>query len=154
MKYMEIKSKLDKSQFNEVRMLYADFFRSINFNNDYNERMINVFSFKKAKDCFSFKRFSKYFFIEENGKLIGFINGKILLDKTGLISHVYVKDSINNKHVLYCLIKKLSKWFRQNGVSIVEFEISKANENFENVERNNWKKIQEFDDAIVYQRKL
>ena len=59
---MQIVTKLDKSQFNEVKELYADFFRSINFNNEYSSKLINVFAHKKAKDIFSLHMNSKYFF--------------------------------------------------------------------------------------------
>lgn len=150
---MEITSKLNKSQFNEVRILYADFFRSINFNNIYTDSMINSFSYRKAKNVFDYARSCKYFFAIEDNEIIGFIHGK-KDSNVGLISHVYVKEEYRGKSVLANLYRNLVLWFKNNKISIIEIEVSKYNDIFENIERNNWQKVRDFDDAGVFSRKI
>lgn len=150
---MEITSNLNKSQFNEVRMLYADFFRSINFNNIYNESMINSFSYRKAKNVFEHGKLSQYFFAIEDGEIIGFIHGK-KVSSIGLISHIYVKEEYRGKTVLANLYRNLVLWFKNNKISVIEIEVSKYNDIFENIERNNWQKVRDFDDASVFSRKI
>ena len=150
---MEITSNLNKSQFNEVRKLYADFFRSINFNNIYNESMINSFSYRKAKNVFEHGKLSQYFFAIEDGEIIGFIHGK-KVSSIGLISHVYVKEEYRKKSVLANLYRNLILWFKDNKISTIEIEVSKDNAIFETIERNNWQMVRDFDDASVFVRKL
>lgn len=153
MKYTQIVTKLDKSQFNEVKELYADFFRSINFNNEYSSKLINVFAHKKTKDIFSFQLYSKYYFAIHNDEIIGFIHGKIE-DGIGLISHAYVKEEYRKKIVFGSLFKSIIKWFKECGVSTLEIEVSKQNRIFNNIESYNWQKVRDFDDASVFNMKI
>lgn len=153
MKSMEIKSELSKSQFNEIKKLYADFFRSIDFNFEYTDETIETFSYKKAKDCFSHNKIGIYYFAIIDKKIVGFIHGKII-DNIGLISHYYVIESYRNGLVSAKLYKKIINWFKENGVSILETEVSKDNVNLNMMERNSWQKVREFDDANIYQKRI
>jgi len=139
---MEITSNLNKSQFNEVRMLYADFFRSINFNNIYTESMINSFSYRKAKNVFEHGKLSQYFFAIEDDEIVGLIHGKII-DNVGLVSHVYVKEAYRKKRVLSKLYKSLITWFKDKNISTLEIEVNKDNRIYKNLERNNWQMVRD-----------
>lgn len=150
---MEIISKLDKSQFYEVKKLYTDFFRSINFNNDYSDKLINNFANKKSKDVFCNEINSKYIFALVDDKIIGFIHGKIV-DGIGLISHAYVKPEYR-KHLAFTLLyKHLLKWFKENDIKLIETEVNKQNKIYKNLERNSWHIDRNFDDASVFIRKV
>ena len=150
---MEIISKLKKSQFKDVKRLYTDFFRSINFDDLYNEKDINIFALKKTANVFENKRSSKYYFAKDNDELIGFIHAKII-DNIGLVCNVFIKENYRNTSVLINLYKSIYLWFKENNVSVVEIEVSKSNNIYKTIEGDKWQMVRDFNDASVFQRKL
>lgn len=153
---MKIIDSLNKNQFNEIKNIYADFFRSINFDNKYSNRLINSFANKKVLDIYKNQKNSKYYFCidnNNNNNIIGFILGKII-DDIGIVCHFFVKEEYRNTNCSLLLYKNLLKWFKENNIDILEIEVNKSNSIIKNIERNNWQVVREFDDANIYQRRI
>jgi len=69
----------------------------------------------------------KYFVAEDNGKIIGFINGKIdsyppiySENKYGFLWVIYVEEQYRAKGVGKKLFKKFLVWLRTNNIKVIE----------------------------------
>ena len=153
MKLIKITSDVKKSQYNEVKNIYTDFFRNINYDSLYTEDLIDTFARKKTLDVFNHDNLCKYFFAINENEIIGFIHGKIVND-IGLISHAYVKEEYRKQLIFAVLSKKLLSWFKQNNINLIEIEVNKNNTFANNIEGKGWRITRSFDDANIYQRKI
>ncbi|MEM5879500.1 MAG: GNAT family N-acetyltransferase [Candidatus Aenigmatarchaeota archaeon] len=77
----------------------------------------------------------KYYVAESDGKLVGFISGKIeryfpiyAQKKYGFIWLIYVEESYRNRGIGKKLLNKFITWSKKNKVEIIETVISPFNE--------------------------
>ncbi|MFH1978938.1 MAG: GNAT family N-acetyltransferase [Patescibacteria group bacterium] len=72
---------------------------------------------------------------DENGKLIGFVDGSITtkpdinFKKIGEIDTIFIKEDHRKKGIGNKLIKELLKWFKEKNIKHVEADVDMRNEN-------------------------
>jgi ribosomal protein S18 acetylase RimI-like enzyme len=76
----------------------------------------------------------KYFVAEDNGRLVGFINGKIdsycsiyAVKNYGTIWLVYVEEAYRNRGIGKKLVNKFITWVRKKKIRIIETNVSPLN---------------------------
>lgn len=151
---MKVIDSLEKHQYEELFLLYLQFFNEINDKDVFSEKLNAIFSKRKVNDAKKNRRLRKYYYaIDSDNKVVGFIYGRVI-DDVGLICHTFVDKAHRDQAIVFGLYKHLSQWFKEKGVKILEAEVSKDESINKSFERANWQLYKEFDDANVYQKGL
>lgn len=130
--------KATKKDMAILKMLFYESMKEINrfYDDNGNIDLKNVERYLNKSGNFSkiFKQ-RKWFLAEEDGKIVGFIDGKIKKKdeffherKVGAIYHLFIEEEYRNRGIGTELIKVFVDWLKKSKIILIELNVSPKNE--------------------------